>query len=96
VAAGYSGSRGLRRPDVLCHDDPQYNTPPPPLPLPLSLLLLLLLLMRSVGRERAASVVDVTYDLACPCIVNKRRCWQAAARNLPTDADADAVHTAQR
>jgi len=84
VAAGYSGSRGLLRPDVLCHDDPQYNTPPP-LPLPL------LLLVRSVGRERA-SVVDVTYDLACPCIVNKRRCWQAAARNLPTDA----VHTAQR
>jgi len=64
VAAGYSGSRGLRRPDVLCHDDPQYNTlsPPPPLPpllpppLPLPLLLLLLLLLlvvRSVASERA-------------------------------------------
>jgi len=54
VAAGYSGSRGLRRPDVLCHDDPQYNTlsPPPPLPL-LLLLLLLLLVVRSVASERA-------------------------------------------
>jgi len=56
VAAGYSGSRGLRRPDVLCHDDPQYNTPPPPPPPPLPLLLLLLLLLllvRSVASERA-------------------------------------------